>query len=119
VFAAAFRGETPDVSPALAAKAVARNPYLPIRAGEIGRTEAMEPLKNLGFDLNAMGMSGPIHQAAINGHLDTVKKLVELGADPELRDPSYHGNALGWAEHNHQQAVIDYLKGLSQGTGTH
>jgi hypothetical protein len=35
-----------------------------------------------------------------------------------LRDPSYGGNALGWAEHNHQQEVIDYLKGLRQGTGT-
>ena len=118
VFAAIMRGETPDVSPELAARAVARNPYLPIRAGEIGRTEALEPLRNLGFDLDIMGGSGPIHQAAINGHLDTVKKLIELGADPERRDPSYGGNALGWAEHNHQQAVIDYLKGLPRGTGT-
>ena len=63
-------------------------------------------------------VSAPIHQAALNGHLDTVKKLIELGADPELRDPSYGGNALGWAEHNHQQAVVDYLRGLPQGRGT-
>ncbi|MGW1341670.1 ankyrin repeat domain-containing protein [Kribbella sp. NPDC002412] len=118
VFAAIMRGETPDVSPELAARAVARNPYLPIRAGEIGRTQALEPLRNLGFDLNIMGGSAAIHQAALYGHLDTVKKLIELGSDPEQRDPSYGGNALGWAEHNHQQAVIDYLKGLPQGTGT-
>jgi hypothetical protein len=118
VFAAIMRGETPDAGPNLAARAVARNPYLPIRAAEIGRTEALEPLKNLGFDLNIVAMSAPIHRAALNGHLDTVRKLIELGADPELRDPSYGGNALGWAEHNHQQAVIDYLKGLPQGTGT-
>lgn len=118
VFAAIMRGETPDVSSELAARAVARNPYLPIRAGEIGRTEALEPLRNLGFDLDIMGGSAAIHQAALYGHLDTVKKLIELGADPEQRDPSYGGNALGWADHNHQQAVIDYLKGLPQGTGT-
>ncbi|MFI7059736.1 ankyrin repeat domain-containing protein [Kribbella sp. NPDC050124] len=118
VFAAIMRGDTPAISPELAARAVARNPYLPIRAGEIGRTEALTPLKNLGFDLNIMGGCAAIHQAALYGHLDTVKKLIELGADPEVRDPSYGGNALGWADHNHQQAVIDYLKGLPQGTGT-
>jgi hypothetical protein len=118
VFAAAMRGELPDVSPELAARAVARNRHLPIRAGEIGRTEAMEPLQRLGFDLNVMRMSAAIHRAAINGHLDTVRKLVELGADPELRDPSYQGTALSWAEVGHQQAVIDYLTGLRRGTGT-
>jgi len=119
VLAIAMRGQTPEVSPELAAKVVARNAHLPIRAAEIGRTEAMEPLQNLGFDLNVLAGSAPIHQAAINGHLDTVKKLIELGADPELRDPSYHGNAIAWAEHNHQQAVVDYLRDLPQGTGTH
>jgi hypothetical protein len=118
VFAAIMRGETPAVSSDLAAQAVARNPYLPIRAGEIGRTEALEPLRNLGFDLNVMGRCAPIHLAAHNGHLDTVKKLIELGADPDLRDPSYGGTALSWAEHNHQEAVVAYLKGLPRGTGT-
>lgn len=123
VYAAILRGETPAADPALVALAIERNPYLPIRVAELGRTEALEPLKNLGFDLNIMAMSAPIHQAAFHGHLDTVKKLIELGADPELRDPSYGGNALGWADHNHQQAVIAYLegdglKGLPQGTGT-
>jgi hypothetical protein len=118
VYAAVFRGETPPISAELAARAVARTRHLPIRAAEIGRTEALEPLRDLGFDLNVMAGSAPIHRAAINGHLDTVKKLIELGADPELRDPTYHGNALGWAEHDHQQAVADYLRGLPQGTGT-
>jgi hypothetical protein len=110
VFAAIMRGETPDVTAELAARVVERNPYLPIRAAEIGRTEALQPLKDLGFDLNVMALTAPIHRPAINGHLDTVKKLVELGADPTIRDTMYGGNAMGWAEHGHQQAVIDYLK---------
>jgi ankyrin repeat protein len=117
VFAAIMRGETPDVTAELAARVVERDPYLPIRAAEIGRTEALQPLKNLGFDLNIVAGSAPIHRASLNGHLDTVRKLIELGADPELRDPSYGGNALSWAEHNHQQAVADYLRGLPRGTG--
>ncbi|HWD82203.1 MAG TPA: ankyrin repeat domain-containing protein [Kribbella sp.] len=116
VYAAAMRGELQDVDPALAARAVARNQHLPVRAAEVGRTEAMEPLQRLGYDLNRIsGGAAPIHRAALNGHLDTVRKLVELGADPELRDPNYHGNALGWAEHNHQDAVATYLRDLPPG----
>ncbi|GAA0576171.1 ankyrin repeat domain-containing protein [Kribbella sandramycini] len=117
VYAAAFRGETPAASAELAARAVARNPYLMHRAAEIGRTAALEPLSRLGFEVNHHANEAPIHRAALNGHLDTVRKLIELGADPELRDPMYGGNALSWAEHNHQDAVADYLRGLPQGTG--
>jgi len=114
-----MRGETPDIDADLAARAVARTPHLPVRAAEVGRTVAMEPLQRLGYDLNRVaGGAAPIHRAALHGHLETVKKLIELGVDPGVRDPNYNGNALGWAEHNHQQAVIDYLKGLPQGTGT-
>ncbi|MGW6197387.1 ankyrin repeat domain-containing protein [Kribbella sp. NPDC055110] len=120
VYAAAMRGETPDVDADLAARAVAREPHLPVRAAEIGRTVAMEPLQRLGYDLSRVsGGAAPIHRAALNGHLETVQKLIELGADPGVRDPNYSGDALGWAEHNHQQAVIDYLRGLPRGTGTH
>ncbi|MEU8225433.1 ankyrin repeat domain-containing protein [Kribbella sp. NPDC048915] len=119
VYAAAMRGETPDVDAALAARALARLPHLPVRAAEIGRTEAMQALQRLGYDLGAVsGGAAPIHRAALNGHVETVRKLVELGADPEVRDPTYGGNALSWAEHSRQQAVIDYLRDLPRGTGT-
>ncbi len=117
VYAAAWRGESPSVDAALAARAVARNPHLMMRAAETGRTEALEPLQRLGFDVNHMAGAAPIHRAALNGHLETVQRLVELGADPRLRDPSYDGDALGWAEHNHQKDVADYLRGLQLGTG--
>lgn len=113
LYAAALRGESVDADPELAARAVRRNPYLPIRAAELGRTEAMAPLKELGFDLNVLGMTTPLHQAAFWGHLDTVKKLLELGADPTVEDPSYHSTPRGWAEHSHQQEVVDYLDSLA------
>ncbi|TDD29446.1 ankyrin repeat domain-containing protein [Kribbella turkmenica] len=110
VFAAIMRGETPDTGPELAARAVARDPYLAIRAAEIGRTEALQPLKDLGFDLNILRQTTPLHRPALNGHLDTVKKLIELGADPTVRDTMYGGDAMSWAAHGRQQAVIDYLR---------
>jgi hypothetical protein len=112
LYAAAFRGGPVEADAALAARAVRRNPHLPLRAAELGRTEALEPLKELGFDLVMPGRITPLHQAAFRGHLDTVKKLLELGADPTIEDPSYHSTPRGWAEHNHQQEVVDYLDAL-------
>jgi ankyrin repeat protein len=38
-----------------------------------------------------------------------VKLLLELGADPTLRDPNYHSTPIGWAFHNQQHNVVDYL----------
>jgi ankyrin repeat protein len=51
-----------------------------------------------------------LHNAAGWGSLDMVKLLVELGADPNLRDSTYHATAIAWALYNgQQQDVIDYL----------
>ena len=57
-------------------------------------------------------MRTPLHLAALLGHLDTVRKLIELGADPTVEDPNYHSTPRGWAEHNNQQEVVDYLDTL-------
>jgi ankyrin repeat protein len=113
LFAAIMQGTPIAADPELAARAVQRNPYLPIRAAELGRTDALRPLKDLGFDLDILGMTTPLHQAAFHGHLDTVKKLIALGADPTIEDPGYHSTPKGWAEHNHQQEVVDYLTALT------
>jgi hypothetical protein len=112
LYAAAFRGGPVEADAGLAARAVLRNPHLALQAAKTGRTEALEPLKELGFDLFMPGRITPLHQAAFWGRLDTVKKLIELGADPALVEPAYHATARGWAEHNHQQEVVDYLDSL-------
>jgi hypothetical protein len=109
LYAAVLRGEPVDPDPELAARAVARNRLLPIRVAEIGATQALEPLQQLGFDLNIGRMRTPLHMAAVNGHLDTVRKLIELGADPTVEDPNYHSTPRGWAVHANHQDVVDYL----------
>jgi hypothetical protein len=114
LYAAAMQGRPFKADPDLAAQAVQRNPYLPLRAAELGRTEALEPFKELGYDLNLLSsMAAPLHRAALNGHLDTVKKLIELGADPTLRDREHNSTPQGWAEYNHQQEVADYLASVT------
>ena len=53
-----------------------------------------------------------LHIAASSGHLALVKQLIERGADPNQRDPLYDGTPQGWANHNGQIAIRDYLGGV-------
>ncbi|WP_328989921.1 ankyrin repeat domain-containing protein [Kribbella sp. NBC_01245] len=117
LFKATMRADRDEVArltrdKGLAARAIVRNPYVPIRAAELGRVEALPILVELGFDLNVMGRTTPLHEAAFAGDLVTAKALIALGADPTLRDPGYDSTPLGWAEHNGQQAMVDYLRTL-------
>jgi ankyrin repeat protein len=38
-----------------------------------------------------------------------VRFLLDLGADPARRDPTYGATPIGWAFHNHQRDVIAWL----------
>jgi hypothetical protein len=39
--------------------------------------------------------------------------LIELGADPGIRDARFDATPLGWAEHFGPQAMADYLRPLT------
>ena len=67
-------------------------------------------MAGLGFDVNEVKHTAALHMAASGGHLDMVKLLIELGADPLLRDPNYDGTPRGWARYNHQAAVAEFLE---------
>jgi ankyrin repeat protein len=122
--AACMRADRPAVEaklaaePTLPARAVARRPQLIIRAAELGRLSAVRLLAELGFDVNHVRRLTALHQAAFDGNLDLVKLLVELGADVTIQDRSYNSTPIGWAEHNNQQTVIDYLSRLQPGPQT-
>ena len=68
----------------------------------------------LGIDINGVvpnsGLDRTVlHDAAMFGSLEGVQLLIELGADPHLRDPTYHSTAIGWAYHGGQHHVVEYL----------
>ncbi len=83
------------------------------RVVDANRPETIRFMVDNGFDVNGTTHNTPLHDAAIAGNLEMVKLLIELGADPTIRDPIYNATPLGWAEHSHQQHVIDYLTALS------
>ena len=53
-----------------------------------------------------------LHMASQCGNLSMVQLLIGKGADPQIKDDLYHGNAEGWANHSGKIAVRDYLRSL-------
>ena len=105
---------------------LAEDPSLLDRLGHQGRVEllhraldARQPagirlIVELGVDIDGMvpgtGLDRTVlHNAAGWGGLEMVKLLLDLGANPALRDPTYHAAPIGWAMHNQQRDVVEYL----------
>ncbi|KAL1884658.1 hypothetical protein Plec18167_002250 [Paecilomyces lecythidis] len=57
------------------------------------------------------GLGTPLHFAALNGSLECVRFLVEMGADPWIKDP-YRKTALSLAVYAKQESVVLFLKDL-------
>jgi ankyrin repeat protein len=84
-------------------------------AVEASRASALRLLASLGFELSGTTPNAgldrtPLHNAAWAGDLEMVKLLIELGADPNVPDPSYNATPLGWAEYNQQAEVAAFLR---------
>jgi ankyrin repeat protein len=54
--------------------------------------------------------STPLHQAALAGHQDVVRLLVDRGARLDIKDTIYQGTPLGWAIHGGQTGTEQYLR---------
>jgi ankyrin repeat protein len=85
------------------------------RAAEGDRRDAVRLMAELHFNLNEVKRTAPLHLAAAGGHLDLVKLLIELGADPLVRDAEYNATPMGWAQYNHQAAVAKFLEQFEPG----
>jgi ankyrin repeat protein len=62
-----------------------------------------------GADIRAKGYFGAsaLHWAAINGHEEIVRWLVDSGAETELHDPRFESTPGGWArERGHERLAL-------------
>jgi hypothetical protein len=89
--------------PTLVARAIASEPGQLIRAAGRDSLAGVRLLIELGFDVNALERTAPLHEAAMRGNVGIIELLLEHGADPDLRDPGYHATPRGWAEHHGQR----------------
>jgi ankyrin repeat protein len=81
-----------------------------------GHPRIVQLLLDVGADPNRYNPEGvhahstPLHQAAWSDRLDVVRLLVERGARLDLRDRTYDGTPLDWAEHGQRVAIAEYLR---------
>ncbi|GJM24367.1 MAG: hypothetical protein DHS20C16_07820 [Phycisphaerae bacterium] len=76
-----------------------------------GHREVAELLIDHGVDVNGGPRRGvrAIHEASYQGQLESIKLLLEHGADPTIRDGMWESTAIGWADGGKQPAIIDFL----------
>lgn len=128
LIAAAFRTDRSTVErirrdhPAAVAEARRARPGLMVWAATQAPTGTTTLLAELGFDVNAYGRGDApveepwetaLHQSAANGNVELTRRLLELGADPTLRDRRFDATPLDWARHLHQPATAAILAELA------
>ncbi|MGH3304743.1 MAG: ankyrin repeat domain-containing protein [Streptosporangiaceae bacterium] len=102
-----------------AGQARAQRPALIVWAAARGARDAIALLADMGFDVNALGRAdAPIeqawqtalHQAASAGDLQMARMLLDLGADPSIRDARFGSTPLGWSRYVGHQELTDLLE---------
>lgn len=89
-----------------------------IASAFFGNPEMIRYLIDLGVDVNAYidhssgfhSHATALHQAVYSGSLDSVKILVEAGADLNLEDRVYHGSPLDWSQYLQKEEKNESLK---------
>lgn len=107
--------------PTLSDQAMTKYPDQLVRGAQRSSVDGVALLIDLGFDVNAINRvdryheSAPLHEAAATGNLEVIELLLAHGADPDLRDASYHSTPAGWAGHFGQKEAERYLEARSAG----
>ena len=95
-------------------------PSLVVWAAGLQRPAAVELLVRVGFDVNAFGRTDllveqpwetALHTAVAVDDVQLARLLLDLGADPTLRDQRFNGTPRDWAEHLGRPELTRLLAG--------
>lgn len=115
--AACMRGDE-RAARALAAAdpSLVRDPAPLLTAAELGNATAVDLLLSLGAsvgDVDHVGISA-LHRAVQSGSLETVERLIEAGADVDLREQRWRGTPMSWAIVLGRPTIADRLAPISR-----
>lgn len=94
-------------------------PGLIVWAATQAPAETVTLLAELGFDVNAYGRGDApveepwetaLHHSASHGNIELTRRLLDLGADPNLHDQRFHATPLDWARHFQQPSTAALLE---------
>lgn len=89
-------------------------------AAQFGHRSIVALLLDLGEDPSRFNPQGahshstPLHQAALSGHEDTVRLLIEHGARLDIKDILWDGTPADWADHGGHPEIAAYLRAASR-----
>ena len=66
--------------------------------------------KDGNWDMIGVNNGAALHRAAFSGDLVMVQKLVAKGADISNRNNPFSSSPLGWADHNQQENVLQWMR---------
>jgi len=85
-------------------------------ASQFGHAAIVQLLLDAGEDPNRYNPPGfhahstPLHQAALAGHEEVVRVLVERAARLDVKDTMWQGTPADWAKHENRREVEQYLR---------
>ena len=66
--------------------------------------------KDGNWDMIGVNNGAALHRAAFAGDLEMVQRLVTRGADVSNRNNPFNSTPLGWADHNKQEEIIQWMR---------
>jgi ankyrin repeat protein len=115
--AAVMRGDAPVARAMVGADpSLVAGPGPLLTAAMQGDAKAVDLLLSLGAAMDGADPQGitPLHRAVQSGSLETVRRLIEAGADPDRRERRWGGTALTWSQVLGQPHIGDFLAPLSR-----
>jgi ankyrin repeat protein len=115
----ALAGQEVGAAPA---ELLSQRPGVVAWAAGLGRADAVRALVQAGFNVNGLGRSDvpvehewetPLHAAVSHDDVGLVKVLLELGADPSIKDRRFSNTPLGWARYGGHDQLVELLEPLT------